>query len=147
MLRVERLRDQEGDGRGVLGLGSEVEGPDVEVLERPVRRRFTTEYKRRIVREADVCGEVGALLRREALYSSHLSAWRKQYREGALCDKRRGRRAMPSKGLRKRITQLEKENARLRRQLEEARVIVEFQKKACEIMGIPLKSPESDERE
>lgn len=150
MLRGERLRDRKGDGSGVLGEGSDVQRPDVEVLERPVRRRFTAEYKRRIVREADACqeaGEVGALLRREGLYSSHLSLWRKQYREGVLGDKRRGRRALPSKELRKRVTQLEKENARLRRQLDEARVIVEFQKKACEIMGIPLGSPESDENE
>jgi len=150
MLRVDGLRDQIVKGSGVSGDGWGVKRSGPEVLERPVRRRFTGEYKRQIIREADGCremGEIGVLLRREGLYSSQLSVWRRQYRDGSLGGRSRGPRPTPSKELRKRITQLEGENARLKRQLEEARVIVEFQKKACEIMGIPLRSEGSDERE
>ena len=123
---------------------------DSEVLERPVRRRFTAKYKRRIVEEAESHredGGIGAMLRREGLYSSQLSLWRKQYRDGTLGNTRRGPNPTPSKELRRRNKQLERENARLRRQLEEARVIVGFQKKACEIMGISLQNPQSDESE
>jgi len=150
MMRVEGLRELEGKGRVVAGDLSGVKRSDPEVLERPVRRRFTVEYKRRIVREAESHredGGIGALLRREGLYSSQLSLWRRQYRDGSLGGKSRGPRPSPSKELRKRIIQLERKNKRLERQLEEARVIVGFQKKACEIMGVSLRSPGSDESE
>lgn len=150
MLRVDRLRDQVVNGSKVSGDGSGVKRSEPEVLERPVRRKFTVEYKSQVVRDADGCremGEIGALLRREGLYSSQLSAWRRQYRDGSLGGKSRGPCPSPSKELRKRITQLERKNKRLERQLEEARVIVEFQKKACEIMGVSLQSPGSDESE
>jgi len=149
MIRVKRLRDREGNGRVVSGDGSGVKRVEAEVLEHPVRRRFTAKYKRRIVREAESHredGGIGALLRREGLYSSQLSAWRRrQYRDGSLGGNSRGPRPSPSQELRKRITQLERKNKRLERQLEEARVIVGFQKKACEIMGISLHNPQSDE--
>jgi len=150
MIRVEKLRDGDGNGRVVSGDGPVVMRSDPEVLERPVRRRFKAKYKRQVVEEAESRredGGIGSLLRSEGLYSSQLSSWRKQYREGTLGVKRRGRSPSPSKELRKRNKQLERENARLRRQLEEARVIVGFQKKACEIMGISLHSPQSDEND
>jgi transposase-like protein len=105
-------------------------------------------YKRQIVQESEAHSEdggIGALLRREGLYFSQLSLWRKQYREGSLGGKRRGPSPSPSKELRRRNKQLERENACLRRQLDEARVIVGFQKKACEIMGISLHNPQNDE--
>lgn len=150
MIRVEELRDRDGNGRAVLGDGSVANRVDPEVVERPVRRRFTAKYKRQIVEEAESHredGGIGALLRREGLYFSQLSSWRKQYREGTLGSERRGRSPSPSKELRKRNKQLERENACLRRQLDEARVIVGFQKKACEIMGISLQNPQSNESE
>ena len=133
------------ESRGLSGV------PDPEVAEKPRRRRFSAEYKLRIVQDASTyagSGEVGALLRREGLYSSHLSAWRRQYAEGALGGlgaRKRGAKGRPAGELRKRLAQLEKENARLRRRLEEARVIVDFQKKVCEILGIPLERSGSDE--
>ena len=102
------------------------------------RRRFSLEYKLRVLGEAGACkesGEVGALLLREGLYSSHPSAWRKQYQAGAF----KGLKPSTDRVLLERITRLENENLRLREQLEEARVINEFPKKACEILGIPLK--------
>ena len=68
-----------------------------EVSDRPVRRRFAAEYKQRILREADACGPggIGALLRREGLYSSHLATWRRQRAETGLAPQKRGRRADP----------------------------------------------------
>jgi transposase-like protein len=107
---------------------------DPQVLERPARRRFTTDYKRRILEEADSCsqpGQIGALLRREGLYSSILSAWRRERDQAlaqALAPRRRGRK--PSKDSRdERIAQLGRENRRLRQDLERARLIIEIQKK------------------
>lgn len=133
------------------GSHGEVQVVDPEVGERPRRRRFSVEYKLRILREAGACkerGEVGALLRREGLYSSHLSAWRKQCQAGALNGlkaKNRGPKVSRDKVLHERVAQLEQENTSLRRQLEEARVINEFQKKACEMLGIPLRDRASSE--
>jgi transposase-like protein len=122
---------------------------DTEVLERAVRRRFTSSYKLRIVQEAERCkgpGELGSLLRREGLYSSHVSAWRRQYREGALSglNRKRGRKEKRSPEER-RISELEKENRRLRQRLKRAETIIEVQKKASEILGIELEEPELTE--
>src|SRR6266849_149053 len=92
---------------------------DPEVAERAARRRFTAEYKLRLRRQADACtgtGELGALLRREGLYSSHLTTWRRQREEGslaALSPKKRGRPAAPASPLARRVAELERENARL----------------------------------
>ncbi len=123
--------------------------PDPEVPERARRRQFTAEYKERIVREADACrapGEVGALLRREALYSSHLVAWRRQLREHGvrgLARKKRGpvAEAKPSA----RELQLEREKKKLEKKLAKAELIIAFQKKVHELLGIPLKSHEFEE--
>jgi transposase-like protein len=122
--------------------------PDPEVPERPRRRRFTAEYKLRIVKEAEACqaGEIGALLRREGLYSSHLSKWREQYRGGAfkgLQAKKRGPAPNPDKRLAKEVEKLERENQRLRKRLQQAETIIEFQKKVSEMLGIPLKDVEN----
>ena len=123
--------------------------PDPEVLEKPSRRRFTTEYKARIVQEADGCtemGQVGALLRREGLYSSQLAQWRKQYRAGGYAALGNGKR-----GRKRKKSALELENERLQRQvsrlesrLEQAEAIIDIQKKASAMLGIPLKALESD---
>jgi transposase len=131
------------------GTESVVEGrvtPSAEVLERPVRRRFTAEYKTRILAEADGCtapGMLGELLRREGLYSSHLSTWRRQHDEGALAGltpKRRGRRAKPKNPLAGEVARLQRENQRLTEQLRQAELIIEVQKKVSEMLNIPLKT-------
>ena len=105
---------------------------DPEVSERPKRRRFTAEYKLRIVREADACkgdGDIVALLRREGLYSSQLSAWRRQRDEIAkagLALRKRGRKA---KAEDPKLKELERENARLKRRLARVETMLEIQKK------------------
>jgi transposase len=102
--------------------------PDPEVVPRATRRQFSAAYKRRIVAEADACtdrGAIGALLRREGLYSSHLSNWRRQLAAGTLGDQRRGRPAEP---LAAENAQLRRENVRLRRELEKTQLIVDAQK-------------------
>jgi len=110
-------------------------GPDPEVAERATRRRFGAEYKLSLLREADACselGEIGALLRREGLYSSCLTQWRRQREEGslgALSPKKRGRRRAAGDPLAGRIVQLERENQLLQRRLAEAELIIQFQKK------------------
>ena len=101
-------------------------GPAIEVVAKATRRQFTLEYKRKIVREADGCktpGAIGALLRREGLYSSHLTTWRRQRDAGslaALAPKKRGRPAASSAPLARRIAELERDNAALTRRLHQA---------------------------
>ncbi len=113
------------------------------------RRQFTAEYKLRLLQEADACrapGEVGALLRREGLYSSHLSSWREQRRQGALAalsDVKRGRKATPKEA--KEVERLRRDVARLQRRLDQAERIIEIQKKVSEILGIPLRTPTQEE--
>jgi len=111
--------------------------PSPEVLERPVRRRFTVEYKLRILAEADACSEpgmLGELLRREGLYSSHLSTWRRLRDEGVLAGltpKRRGRKAKLKNPLADENRRLERENERLKEQLRQAELIIDVQKKVA----------------
>jgi len=118
--------------------------PDPAVLEKPTRRRFTAEYKLRILREVDRCtqpGQLGALLRREGLYSSHLTTWRQQRDEGTLASltpKRRGRKASPDTPLIAENERLKRENQRLTAKLRQAETIIEVQKKLSEILAIPL---------
>lgn len=104
--------------------------PDPELIERPTRRRFSAEYKRNVLREADACnrGELGALLRREGLYTSHLSAWRMQRDRGALAGSgpRLGR---PPKD------PLEAQNAALRRKLDRAEAELARVRKVIEVQG------------
>jgi transposase len=122
-----------------------------EVPEKARRRRFSAEYKQRILREADACtrpGELGALLRREGLYSSHLSIWRAAVREGGqkqLEPQKRGPNKSPSnKKDRSRIEQLERENRRLTKRAERAEALVDLQKKVAALLGNPL--TDEDER-
>jgi transposase-like protein len=121
---------------------------DPEVAAKPQRRRFTAEYRLRILKEADACkkpGELGALLRREGLYSSHLVNWRRQREEGALRELRARRRGPTPRPVDPRVKQLEAENRRLQRKLQRAETIITLQKKVAEILGIPLKPLDSDE--
>ena len=122
---------------------------DPEVVARPTRRQFTAEYKARIAREAEACtkpGEIGALLRREGLYSSLLCTWRrelKKHGEQGFAKKRRGPAPAPKPSARE--IQLEREKRKLEKKLAKAEAIIEFQKKVHELLGIPLKSHELDE--
>ncbi len=122
---------------------------DPEVPERARRRRFTAEYKLAILKEADGAtehGQIGALLRREGLYSSHLVDWRRQRDAGALeaLSKKRGR---PRPDPRDReIDRLRTDNVRLRRRLGQAEKIIEVQGKVSELLGISL-DPASDDEE
>ena len=111
-------------------------GPNPEVPTKARRRRFTAEYKLRILREAERCttsGAIGALLRREGLYSSHLAAWRAQ--QGASLEPRRRGRKPQANPLRARVAQLERENARLQHELEKAQIIIDVQKKVAALLG------------
>ena len=124
--------------------------PDPEVLEKAKRRRFTSEFKLRIVAEAEACkepGSIAALLRREGLYSSHLTEWRRACREGSLgaLSKRRGPKEKNRSAATQELERLRKETARLKRRLQQAETILEIQKKASEILGIPLSPHELDE--
>ena len=123
--------------------------PDPEVVERAKRRQFSAEYKERIVREAAASndpGAIGALLRREGLYSSHLSSWRQQLREHGvrgLGAKRRGPAPKPQPTARE--LQLEREKRALEKRLAKAEAIIDFQKKVHGLLGIPLKDFEPGE--
>lgn len=112
-----------------------------EVSEKAKRRRFTAEYKAKILREAERCkspGQVGALLRREGLYSSLLSEWRRQRDRVAKVALKAIRRGPKPRVVDPRIHQLEREKARLERRLAQAEAIIDIQKKVSEILGIPL---------
>ena len=146
------------DGRAAKGTrrpagvkeGKSTPRPDPEVSDKPKRRRFTAEYKRKILQEADRCskpGEIGALLRREGLYSTHLSKWRQQRASGeiaALAPKKRGRKPKRRDARDKRIAELERDNRRLQRKLAQAETIIDVQKKVASMLGIPLKSPDDE---
>ena len=131
-------------GRGAGGV------PDPEVVPRATRRRFSAAYKLRIVEEADGCtkpGEIGALVRREGLYTSHLSSWRRARDQGqleALSPRRRGPKPDPARATSKREQQLERENARLRKRLETAEIIIDVQKKVSRLLGVTMPQSGSD---
>lgn len=129
-----QIDKHQGNGQTVRNL------PDPEVVVKAQRRRFTAEYKQRILQEADACtqyGEVGALLRREGLYSSHLSTWRRQRQQGelqGLTPAKRGRKADP---LAAENARLQRETERLKAQLARAELIIGVQKKVSELLGLP----------
>lgn len=124
--------------------------PDPEVPEQAKRRRFSARYKLRILKEADACterGQLGALLRREGLYYSHLTTWRRHRQEGSLqslTPKKRGPK--PKTGKKDtRVAQLESENRRLRKKLNQAETIIDIQKKVYAFLEAQQDDPESDE--
>ena len=120
---------------------------DTEVTEAPMRRQFTAEYKLRILQEADQCsesGQLGALLRREGLYSSNLTTWRRQRDAGtlnALAPKKRGRKVKPVDPMLQENQQLRRELERLRHELSKAHTIIEVQKKISRMLGAPIETP------
>ena len=120
-------------------------------MAKAVRRQFTAERKLRILREADGCtkpGDIGVLLRREGLYSSHLVTWRRQRREGelgGLAPKKRGPEPKETNPLAKRVAVLERELARQKARAARAEALVELQKKVAELLGTdPGESGEND---
>jgi transposase len=121
---------------------------DPEVVEGPTRRTFSAEFKRQLLAEVDAAiasgGEVGAILRRHGLYSSHLSDWRRLRDEGAragLAPRQRGRKAQPVNPLAGQVARLERELARATARAERAERLVELQKKVAELLGDPLPPP------
>ncbi len=142
----------EGARRATGGPGpvttSRASDPDPEVPATVQRRRFPAAYRLRILKQADACkkpGEVGALLRREGLYSSLLTNWRRQRDTGALREMRERRRGPTPRSVDPRMKQLEAENRRLQRKLQRAETIITLQKKVAEILGIPLTPLDTDE--
>ena len=124
-----------------------VQPQETEVVSKAKRRSFTAQYKREIVRQADACkepGEVGALLRREGLYSSHLTTWRREVEErelAALAPKKRG--PQPADPRDQELAALRREIAKLQTRAERAELLVEIQKKVSQILGVELpKIPE-----
>ena len=115
------------------------------------RRRFSGEFKAEVLREGDACakGEIGGLLRRHGLYSSHLSVWRKE-RDRAAHDrlsKKRGRKPAERNPLSPRVAELEREVRQLEGKLKKAELILDIQKKVAALLGIPLNHPESGDSE
>ena len=117
-------------------------GPNPEVTETKPRRKYTAQYKLDILDEIDGCtqpGQIGTILRREGLYSSNLTSWRRQRDKGllkALSPQKRGRKAVERNPLSQEVARLQKENDRLKKKLKQAETIIEVQKKVSEILGI-----------
>ena len=121
-----------------------------EVKPRASRRRFSREYKLSVLAEADACkkpGELGALLRREGLYSSHLSSWRSQRDRGGFkgAAKKRGPKPREANPLDKRVRELERENAKLLRRVKRAEAMIEVQKKVSDLWSVTLPKSDDDE--
>ena len=144
--------EAEGARRATAAFGpattSRATAPDPEVSAKAQRRRFSAEYRLRILKQADACTKAsdrGALLRREGLYSSLLTHWRRQREQGALHEMRGRRRGPKPRAIDPRLQQLEAENRRLQRKLQRAETIITLQKKVAEILGIPLQPLDIDE--
>lgn len=126
--------------------------PDPEVVAMPRRRKFTGRYKLEILKQVDAAkdeaGAVGSILRREGLYSSHLTEWRKERDRGALAalEKKRGRKPTRSP-LSDENEKLRREVAQLKRRLEQAETIIDVQKKISGMLGIPLKGSSTGGRD
>ncbi len=146
----ERSEPDRSGGAADSGDAAPAPIPDPEVPAKPRRRQFTAEYKRSILDEAEACrdeGAIGALLRREGLYSSHLTTWRRQREQGereALTPKKRGRKSTANP-LAEENQRLRAENTRLSRRLEQAELIIDVQKKVSALLGISLPQVKSGE--
>lgn len=142
------IAEKTNTNRGNEGVILAIAHPNPEVQDKAVRRRFTAEYKLRILTLADACtepGSLGALLRREGLYASNLNTWRHQRERGvlsALTPKKRGRKESVEGPLVRENEKLRRENERITKRLRQAEVIIDVQKKVSQILGIPLSAPE-----
>ena len=138
------------DARRATGNAPSGARPDPEVVATARRRQFTSADKRRILEAADRCtqpGEIGALLRKEGIYSSHLTTWRRQRaadERAALEPQKRGRKADPAQTEDRRVLQLTQENGRLCRKLAQANAIIDVQKKLCALLGLPADETPSE---
>ena len=147
---VKQQQSSPGNLKGTdkLNGSHKAEVSDPEVVLRAKRRQFTAEYKQRILAEAEQCtepGQIGALLRREGLYSSHLTRWRQQQAAEelkGLAGQKRGRKPDPQRA---ELVQLQQENERLRAQLEQAELIMDVQKKLSQLLGLKVKETGSEE--
>ena len=127
--------------------------PNPEVASKAVRRRFSAAYKRRILQEADEGGPgaIARILRREGLYSSHLTTWRKQKEAGELAGlepRKRGKKPVPRNPMASEVQRLTRENQGLQKRLKQAEVIIEVQKKLCDVLGLtvpPIEQNGNDE--
>ena len=138
----------DGSNPAISGHRNHVAAPAPDPEATVQRRRFSAAYRLRILKAVDACkkpGEVGALLRREGLYSSLLTNWRRQREAGALREMRGRRRGPTPRPVDPRVTQLEAENRRLQRKLQRAETIITLQKNNAEILGIPLTPLDDDE--
>jgi transposase len=121
--------------------------PDPEVVSKPQRRRYTADYKMKILQEYDACeqpGEKGALLRREGIYSSNISTWRRQYNQGGvdgLSEIKQGPQVDPQT---KENKMLRQENEQLKKRLQQAEMIIEVQKKVSRILELELNEEEQE---
>jgi len=132
----------EADGKVNTGMAK------TEVVAKAKRRQYTLEYKLRILRELDAIhgnGETGALLRREGLYSSHLSKWRRQRERGELDGTTAQKRGPKSDPLALELAQREAEIARLRERLRQAELIIDVQKKVAQLLGVSMPETQRDE--
>ena len=164
MEQIDRMEEQQAVGAGEAqgarratggfpARGDTEQGrtADPEVPAKATRRQFSGEYKRRILREAEAArdaGAIGALLRREGLYSSHLNTWRRARERGELAGlspKRRGRKEKAANPLAKRVAELERDKRRLERKLQQAELLLEIQKKASQLLAIPLASRDDED--
>ena len=122
--------------------------PKTEISSKPERRIFRAADKQRILRELDQCklsGEIGAVLRREGIYSSHAARWRDERSRGelnGLVPQKRGRKGNP---MRQELERTQRENARLKRDLAQAHAIIDLQKKVSAMLGLVLPARENDE--
>ncbi len=148
--RGEPERSAGDPNGGADNLAADQPIPDPEVLAQPKRRRFPAAYKARIVEEAQRCtepGQIGALLRREGLYSSALTQWRRQYQAGALKglkdDKRGRKRTRDARD--EELQRLRHDNERLGKKLHQAELIIEIQKKVAAMLGNPIETAPNGE--
>ena len=148
---VEAAEDREHEQTSEATVTDAASLPDPEVRDKPVRRTYTAEYKRRILLEADAAretGAVGALLRREGLYSSLLSEWRAaraRAERAAFEPRKRGPKAAPKDGRDVELARLTRENVTLQKKLRKAELMIDLQKKVSQILGITLPALEDDD--
>ena len=142
---AERSEAERSEAERSAGPGETKTRPNPEVLAKAQRRQFTADYKRRILAEADSTtesGAIGALLRREGLYSSHLTHWRQQ-RDRGLAPHRRGPKPKHDP-LFEEVRKLKQANGQLTQRLAHAELIIDVQKKVSLLLGIPLAAVGSD---
>ncbi len=140
---------EQGSGEDPGPKSGQVPPPDPEVPAKATRRKFSAKYKLRILEQAEACidsGEVGRLLRREGLYSSHLTAWRKAKRRGsleALEPKKRGAKAVARNSLESEVTRLQRKVVKLEEDLRKAHVILDVQGKVAGLLGLNFDTEKS----